>query len=70
MTLKESVGWYYKVTKGSGGEIFVLDMGESFKIVDIARQMIVLSGLKEGRDIDIEFIGLRAGEKVLKKCNI
>ncbi|MEC7487233.1 MAG: polysaccharide biosynthesis protein, partial [Verrucomicrobiota bacterium] len=68
MTLKESVGLVLQsATQGSGGEIFVLDMGESLKIVDIARQMIVLSGLKEGRDIDIEFIGLRAGEKVFEE---
>ena len=68
MTVKESVGLVLQsATQGSGGEIFVLDMGESLKIVDIARQMIALSGLKEGRDIDIEFIGLRAGEKVYEE---
>ena len=68
MTVKESVGLVLQsATQGYGGEIFVLDMGESLKIVDIARQMIVLSGLKEGRDIDIEFIGLRAGEKVFEE---
>lgn len=68
MTVKESVGLVLQsATQGSGGEIFVLDMGESLKIVDIARQMIALSGLKEGYDIDIEFIGLRAGEKVYEE---
>ncbi len=47
-----------------GADVFVLDMGEPVRIVDLARAMIDLSGLDPNRDIDIEFVGARAGEKL------
>jgi FlaA1/EpsC-like NDP-sugar epimerase len=52
---------------GKGGEIFVFDMGESVKIIDLAKKMIQLSGLEEGKDIEIKVTGLRPGEKLYEE---
>jgi FlaA1/EpsC-like NDP-sugar epimerase len=54
-------------TMGKGGEIFVFDMGKPVKIIDLARKMILLSGMQPGKDVEIVFSGLREGEKLYEE---
>jgi len=68
MTIPESVSLILQCAVYSqGGEIFILDMGEPVKILDLAEKMIKLAGYKPKRDIDIKFTGLRPGEKLYEE---
>jgi FlaA1/EpsC-like NDP-sugar epimerase len=70
MTISEAVSLVVQASaKSQGSEIFVLDMGEPIRIVDLAENIIRLAGFIPYEDIDIQFTGLRPGEKLIEELN-
>ncbi len=70
MTIPEAVRLVLQsAVIGKGGEVLLLDMGEQVRIVDLARQLIRMSGMREGDDIEIRFTGLRPGEKLYEELH-
>ena len=68
MTIPEAVQLVLQAAViGTGGEVFTFDMGDPVRILDLAHDLIRLSGLREGEDIDIEIIGTRPGEKLYEE---
>jgi FlaA1/EpsC-like NDP-sugar epimerase len=68
MTISEAAGLVLQASVlGAGGEIFVLDMGNPIKILDLAKQMLALNGQRLGIDIDVKYTGLLPGEKLFEE---
>jgi FlaA1/EpsC-like NDP-sugar epimerase len=68
MTIPEAVGLVLQsATQGKGGDILVLEMGQPLRIIDVARQLIELSGFRPEIDIEIKIVGLRPGEKLVEE---
>ncbi len=65
MTISEAANLVLRTaTNDASGAVFVLDMGEELRIVDLAERLVRLRGLRPGRDVAIEYIGLRPGERL------
>jgi FlaA1/EpsC-like NDP-sugar epimerase len=70
MTIREAAELVLQAAAmGQGGEIFVLDMGKPVRVVDLAKEMILLSGLRPFEDIDIVYTGIRPGEKLFEELS-